>query len=299
MDTKSFTCFLQVCRDKSISKASKSLFISPQGLSRIIKNMEAEFNVPLFTRENNGIRLTQYGRIVEKKAKNIVTLLEEMDREIEDTLYSDKGEIQLASAYGVLNSLTPDCIFEFRKRFPNIYLNYLEMSDNQTDMAVINGEADFGFAIEPVKEELFEKTELLQYRLYLLANKKNPLSQKEKISILDLKGQDIIIESKEFKINKLIVGKCRRMGFEPNIIFETSGFILCHKLCIQNKGITITVENMLADIGSEEVKAIPFEEDLFRRICLVKRKNTFMTSSMERFQNFMKGWVRNDLFSGL
>lgn len=297
MDTKSLICFLQVCRDKSITRASRSLFISPQGLSKIIKNMETELNAPLFSRKNSGIQLTEYGEIVKKKAVQIMNCFEEMDQEIEKIRCTNSGKVRLASAYGVLNSLTPDCIFEFRKQFPNICLNYQEMSDNQTDLTVLQGNADLGFAIEPVTESVFDKKEILCYRLMLLVNKKNPLSHKERAVIADLKGQELILESKEYKIHKTILDQCRKTGFEPNIIFETSGFILCHKLCMQNKGITITVENMVSDLDCNEVKAIPFEENLFRKISMIWKKGKNPAPSVERFQQFIESWIQNRIES--
>ncbi|NYC31309.1 LysR family transcriptional regulator [Clostridium saccharobutylicum] len=38
MNIKELINFLKVCKMKSISKASRELFISPQGLSKSIKN---------------------------------------------------------------------------------------------------------------------------------------------------------------------------------------------------------------------------------------------------------------------
>jgi len=37
MNTKDLISFLQVCQDGSITKAAKALYITPQGLSKIIK----------------------------------------------------------------------------------------------------------------------------------------------------------------------------------------------------------------------------------------------------------------------
>ena len=68
------------------------------------------------------------------------------------------------------------------------------------------------------------------------------MQKKESVSIADLKGERLYLESPEFSIHHLIVDKCREAGFEPNLVFETSGFSLCHKMVQQNKGISVTVE---------------------------------------------------------
>lgn len=47
MDTKDLRCFRQVYEDRSINQAAKQLFITPQGLSRIITKLEGELQAPL------------------------------------------------------------------------------------------------------------------------------------------------------------------------------------------------------------------------------------------------------------
>ncbi len=46
MDTKDLRCFCRVYEERGINQAAKQLFISPQGLSRIIAKLEAEYEIP-------------------------------------------------------------------------------------------------------------------------------------------------------------------------------------------------------------------------------------------------------------
>ena len=66
MNTKELECFLAVCEEKSINKAAKTTFISVQGLSRMIKKIEAELGAEVLVRTQQGIELTDQGRILEK-----------------------------------------------------------------------------------------------------------------------------------------------------------------------------------------------------------------------------------------
>ena len=72
MDIKTLRYFLQICEDGSFSKASKSLYISQQGLSKSISNLEKEIGVPLFNRTSSGNQLTEYGEYLKNKASTIV-----------------------------------------------------------------------------------------------------------------------------------------------------------------------------------------------------------------------------------
>ena len=61
MDMKNLKWFQEVCRCGSITKAAANLFITPQGLSKGIKNLENELEVTLLERTPNGVSLTPYG----------------------------------------------------------------------------------------------------------------------------------------------------------------------------------------------------------------------------------------------
>ena len=48
MDTKDLRCFRLVYEERSINQAARHLFITPQGLSRIISRLEEELHTLLF-----------------------------------------------------------------------------------------------------------------------------------------------------------------------------------------------------------------------------------------------------------
>lgn len=64
--------FLDVARTLSISQSAKDLFISPQGLSQVIKSLEKEFNIGLFARTKHGFVLTGEGEEFAACAKELL-----------------------------------------------------------------------------------------------------------------------------------------------------------------------------------------------------------------------------------
>ena len=55
----------------SINEAAKELYISRSSLSNSMKNLEEELGAPIFERYPKGIRMTDYGTLVLKQAKDI------------------------------------------------------------------------------------------------------------------------------------------------------------------------------------------------------------------------------------
>ena len=55
MNIKDFNVFITVAREQNLTKASKVLYMTPQGISKIIKNMESECDCELFERTGGGM----------------------------------------------------------------------------------------------------------------------------------------------------------------------------------------------------------------------------------------------------
>ena len=82
MDIKDLKVFHTIAKEESIAKASRILYMTPQGISKIVKNLEAEMGCRLFTRNKSGMQLTESGR----------RFLEYADKDIED-YYQVKKDI--------------------------------------------------------------------------------------------------------------------------------------------------------------------------------------------------------------
>ena len=62
MDIKDLKVFQTIAKEESITKASRILYMTPQGISKIVKNLEAEMGCRLFTRNKAGMLLTESGK---------------------------------------------------------------------------------------------------------------------------------------------------------------------------------------------------------------------------------------------
>ena len=59
MELRQIQYFIQLYKDKNITKASKNLFISQQGLSKSINKLEDELGFFLFERSSSGVIPTE------------------------------------------------------------------------------------------------------------------------------------------------------------------------------------------------------------------------------------------------
>ena len=71
MNSEQIILALAVARERSISKAAESLFISQPAASSMLKKLETEIGYSIFRRERDGVNPTDEGRIFLEQALNI------------------------------------------------------------------------------------------------------------------------------------------------------------------------------------------------------------------------------------
>ena len=143
MDIKDLEIFLAIAHEKSIAKASKRLYMTPQGISKVVKNLEQEMNCRLFMRSSFGMLLTESGeRFLEYAEKDT------------KSYYNVKNDILHIEQRRNLRLVTPDCITAFRRDFPEIEFHYREFPDLQVERLFAEKEGNVAFSIGKFDETL-------------------------------------------------------------------------------------------------------------------------------------------------
>lgn len=297
MTIKDLENFRTVCEERSITKAARLLYITPQGLSKSIKNLESEWHTQLLNRTTQGITLTETGEYLYQHLPEFLDSYYNIYTNVQKIQQTQNREIDLLSAYGILRLVSPECITDFRTKHPEITLRYREYPDKQVERLFREKEGNVAFTIGPSEPDDFTEfhaIKLESFPIKLLVNRSHPLSQKQYVEITDLKNEPLYLESSDFYIHHLIVEKCKLAGFTPNIVFETSGFSLCHKMVHKNKGISVVVDFVFDDMGDDSMTLIPFCDGNYEwTTYMLTRKEKDISPDILLFRKHVVKWMKN------
>ena len=293
MDIHDLKIFLTIAQEGSVSKASKLLYMTPQGTSKVLKNLETEMGCQLFIRDKSGMKLTESGERFREYALKDVDDYYQVKKDILHIEQRQKKVVDLLSAYGILRLLTPDCLVAFREKYSDIEFHYREYPDLPVEQLFAGNEGNVAFSIGDFDEHLYQVVPLETFPIRLLVNEKHPLAQKESVTIEDLQGEPMFIESSQFHIYHLITERCEEAGFEPDIIFQTSGFSLCHKMVKANKGISVTVDFIYDDMREDGMKLIPFSDGRYEwKACMITRQDEEENEGVQCFRKHVQEWLQ-------
>ncbi|GLB31522.1 LysR family transcriptional regulator [Lacrimispora amygdalina] len=278
--------FLEICNCKSISKASKNLYLSQQALSSAVKRIETDLGVELFIRNQSGMILTPYGESFKERAIKIIQHMESISSDFEQIRKKEQQILNIAMSFGVISALPEGYINNFKLLHPDIILNITEYQDLPCEEAILNEHEDIGFNIAPIDETSFDCQTILKNRMCILVSKDNPLSQNVEIDFHQLKNEEFLLLNNNFKLRHNFVKKCKEAGFNPKISLETMELILIHNFSRLNKGIGVGVHFIGMDIA--DVKAIPFKNpDCTWEVCVIIKKNRPLTPAMKCFLDYI------------
>ncbi|MDO4651016.1 MAG: LysR family transcriptional regulator [Eubacteriales bacterium] len=293
MNIKDLEYFKSICEKKSITRAAHSLYMTPQGLSKIVKNLETELGTVLLNRTGSGITLTEPGHYLYDHLDEFLGTYEKICREIRIMEQKQSHEVNLLSAYGILRLVTPECLAAFQEQHPEIKLSYREFPDRQMEQHFLEGEGNVAFSVGNAIGKHVIATPMEKYPLKLLVNRKHPLAQKSVVRFEELRNEPFYLENSDFHLHEMIVNRCKEEGFTPNIAFETSGFSLCHSMVARNKGISVSLDFMFDDMHTENMVLIPFEgEPMYWQTYMLMRKGEPANSDVALFHKHVLNWMQ-------
>ena len=114
-------CFVEAANTGSISKAGTNLFISQQTVSRQIKALETELDMPLFERMNRGVRLTPQGEILYHSWKELLVLHRTAVDQAKDMYYQEQTNISIGiQELGSISEKVLHGIELYNERYPDL-----------------------------------------------------------------------------------------------------------------------------------------------------------------------------------
>lgn len=134
--------FIGVVRAKSFSQAAVEAGLTPQAVSKAVRQLEEHLGVRLFHRTTRSLSLTEEGlRLFELSDPGLRLLDEALDQVRNSRLEAD-GLIRVAAPMSIGNAVIIPLLPEFQRRYPGAHFD-LQLDDHFTDL--VESKIDVGF----------------------------------------------------------------------------------------------------------------------------------------------------------
>ena len=186
MDTRAIRCFQQVYEKKSIHQAARGLFLTPQGVSRIIGVLEGELGARLFVRTPRGMEPTLEGRYFYEHSRPFTAQLLNLQLGIQEMKRQQQG-LRVGLACGVVHVISVERLQETAARYPEFHLEWVEDFNENILKLLQEGTLSCGFCVGPGAPDGFFRQELFRAPVCAILYPGHPLYGAESLSVEDLK----------------------------------------------------------------------------------------------------------------
>ena len=287
MNIRDLDFFIKVYECRSISIASEKLFISAQGLSNVISRLEQELGCSLFNRDRAGSVPTVCGEAFYKYAVNTKSEYERMITEIEHLSRAEKGVIRIGYSFGVMSGLTMNITQEFQNKYPEYELDFAEMPDKIVEELVLSEELDIGFAAY-VDKDKFEYDLINESEILFVPIKDSRFYERESVSIREIADEPLTLRNRNFATTRIMMQEFEKYGADPEIMLNTGGILRSLKLRKDGMANTVIIDSVAAQIESDEMRTIPFTEELKWPLYIITKKGRDCSKAVDRFISFIK-----------
>ncbi len=293
MDFRELKYMIAVAESESITAAAKKLYISQPSLSYVISKVEEDLGVKIFDRKTTPVTLTYAGKRYIEAAKEILTINDNLRKELNDIVNEESGEIDLGIPTERAGYMLPKVLDKFRKSFPKVNLRLREarssqiihdLEDGNIDIAILPGEPDD-------LPERFDTELIYREQLYLVAHPSLITSDMilekgrgDRLPLVDLhrmRNVPFILMSEGQYIRRYAERILHDAGINPNEITVVTSGITAVQLAKAGLGATIISERaVIPQGGTREVPCWRYNgSDMMWDVRAVYKKGAYLSRS--------------------
>lgn len=213
-----YLAFVKTAECRSFTLAAKRLGYTQSAVSRMIQDLEKDWNVSLLDRDKAGVRLTSDGLKLLPSVKSVCEEYKKLQMQVDDLNGLQSGMIRIGTFSSVANHWLPNIIKHFQADFPNIEFELLLGDYTELETWLLEGRIDCSFVILPVDPAL-ETTVLEESPLLAVLPEDHPLAALEKVPLAELSREPFILMEKGKKAE--IAEIFDRNRITPNVRFTT------------------------------------------------------------------------------
>ena len=271
MDIHSLQAFIEVARKQSFSKASDTLFITQPAISKRIAALEEDLDTKLFNRISRKVTLTDAGKKLLPKAKELVNELNDMRRYATSLSDEIKGDLLIGTSHHVSMHRLPPILKKYRQQYYDVHLDMTFGESDSMCKLVERGEIELAIVTLPRNlPNSLQKQVLWIDSLHLVVGPDHPLLKLQginhsKISLEQLSGYPCVLPSDVTETYRVINRQMESIGLSLNVQMTNNNLDTLKMLVGAGLGWSLLPKTLLDDSVKEiklDKQDIVFEREL-------------------------------------
>ena len=289
--SRQLRAFLLVAQHQNFTRAAEALFITPSGLSVLIRELEHQLGFRLFDRTTRHVALTADGRrllaVTQRSLEDLDTAMSRIALAASDTADS------LSVGAGPLHAanIFPAAIREFRSRRPAVRIQLFDADPVRIVERVQAGDLDMGFGFFKSAPGI-ARTRFFRFPLMVIHPENGTIPRRGSITWSALKGERLILPPRPGGVRHLIDQQLVRAGVNAQSAMELNRLETLIAMVEAGEGVGITSASALPACRHRQVTMTRLVNpvamvDFYQ----IRRRGRKLSPAAEEFSTCLQGYI--------
>lgn len=195
LNTFQLSCFLAVAETLNFGRAAEQLHVTQPAVTQQIHSLEKELNVKLFKRTTRTVKITGEGVMFLTDARNMVAIAQRAKNRFQSPGGQVIQPLSLGCYSYVQAFLLAPVLKELLQQYEGLHPRLQVVPFHHLFRLLEEDDVDaiLGFREPDEKKGSFIYRELAKVPVVCVCTKENPLVQKERITLADLKNEKLVL----------------------------------------------------------------------------------------------------------
>jgi DNA-binding transcriptional LysR family regulator len=296
MDLRRARTFVTVADLGTVSKAALHLRVAQPALSRQISNLEHELGLKLFDRAGRRLLLTSDGEQLLGDCRGLLNYASAVGERALSLRHGDTGVLKVAAAPPNLESIFPDFLHRYAKRFPNVQVRLVDAVGPRLLAMLERGDIHLAQgAVNAVQadDERFANQTLGFLDVLAAAHPRLLRADGSTIDVGGLAPYPLLLLNPDFIQRRSFDAACRMAGLKPNILLESGAPHALVAMAAAGHGVAIfpsilRIQNLKLRIVAVTYRGKPLREPLAMFWDKRRQRTRYSVAFCEMLADYMR-----------
>jgi len=285
MNLRDLRYLVALAEHKHFGRAAEASFVSQPTLSTQIKKLEDELGVALVERTPRKVLLTEVGREIAQRARDVLNEVDQIRAIARRTLDPESGTVRLGIFPTLGPYLLPHVVPHIRERFPRLELLLVEEKTEVLLRQLREGRLDAAILALPVHDDQVHAEFLFEEPFVLAVSEQHALARRKALNMADLADQSLLLLDDGHCLRDQALEVCHLSGANEKSGFRATSLETLRQMVAANVGVTLlpTLAVKPPVARSENIHLLQFRgEAPSRRIAMLWRKSSALAPFLKK-----------------
>lgn len=195
LKTRQIVLLVHLDEHRSVLRAADAAGMTQPAASKLLRELEETFGVALFERQARGVVPTQYGEILIRHARSVLSEISQAQEEIAGLKSGLTGQVSIGTVMNPGTNLVPMAVAQIKQKHPRMLVSIELDYSTQLVGKLLKGELDIVIAriLDSRGAEALQMEPLADERHAVIAGAHHPLAGRSNLQLEDLVDQGWIL----------------------------------------------------------------------------------------------------------